>query len=208
MSLWELNPDRNSVRNDPELFKNGNIAFNYVTGQTYVQNTWFTHTLRAWGSLWLQNCVEALVTNTELWAAMATMVAYRSQLILDQLGDVCRGCSYALAYSKSIILLHLSILKLEVNPEHPKVIFVCMWCVTGCWDFFFYLFAVYSKIHCSNQIQGIKKKNDLPDQNTYLRQNQSAWDFFLYLEYWKSNNLFDKNVNVHACPLGIDEFFK
>lgn len=56
-------------------------------------------------------------------------------------------------------------------------------------------------------MQGIKK-NDLHDQNTYLRQNQSAWGFFLYLVDWKSNNLFDRNVNVHVCPLGIDEIFQ
>lgn len=138
------------------------------------------------------------------------MVAYMSQLILDWLGYVYKDCSYAIAYSKNIILVHLSILKYEVNPEHPKVIFMYIWCVTGCLSNFrliFFLFAVYSKIYCSNQMQGIRK-NDLHDQNTYLRQNQSAWDFFPYLVDWKSNNLFDKNVNVHARPLGIDEIFQ
>lgn len=35
MSLQEeLNPDRNSVRNDPKLFRNYNIAFKYVTKPT------------------------------------------------------------------------------------------------------------------------------------------------------------------------------
>lgn len=57
-------------------------------------------------------------------------------------------------------------------------------------------------------MQGIKNPIDLHNQNTYLRQNQSAWDFFQYLVDWKSNNLVDKKVNVHTFPLGINEIFQ
>lgn len=74
-------------------------------------------------------------------------------------------------------------------------------------DFFFsfllYILRYIAVINC----KALKKKITFMTRiHTWGKTN--LLEIFPYLVDWKSNNLFDKNVNVHACPLRIDEIFQ